>query len=81
MRKPKENEEEGTDAPFFDEFESEDLLEDDDDSNERDPRKQKKPARQRVELRNEVERRSWDFDWSRLGTAYHTAHDLALSRS
>ncbi|MDB4989778.1 MAG: glycogen synthase, partial [Myxococcaceae bacterium] len=37
--------------------------------------------RERVELRNEVERRSWDFDWSRLGTAYHTAHDLALERS
>lgn len=37
--------------------------------------------RDRVELRNEVERRSWDFDWSRLGTAYHTAHDLALERS
>jgi glycogen synthase len=37
--------------------------------------------RDRVELRNEVERRSWDFDWNRLGTAYHTAHDLALERS
>ncbi|MFT3922783.1 MAG: hypothetical protein QM778_09630 [Myxococcales bacterium] len=36
--------------------------------------------RDRVNLRNEVERRSWDFDWSRLGHAYHSAHDLALSR-
>ncbi len=36
--------------------------------------------RERVNLRNEVEKRSWEFDWSRLGHAYHTAHDLALSR-
>lgn len=36
--------------------------------------------RDRVALRNEVERRSWDFDWSRLGPAYHEAHDLALQR-
>jgi glycogen(starch) synthase len=36
--------------------------------------------RDRVNLRNEVEKRSWDFDWSRLGHAYHSAHDLALSR-
>lgn len=36
--------------------------------------------RDRVSLRNEVERRSWDFDWQRLGVAYHTAHDLALER-
>ncbi len=36
--------------------------------------------RDRVALRNEVERHSWDFDWSRLGTAYHQAHDLALER-
>jgi glycogen(starch) synthase len=36
--------------------------------------------RERVSLRNEVERRSWDFDWSRLGHAYHAAHDLALAR-
>jgi glycogen(starch) synthase len=41
----------------------------------------KMSRRDRVELRNEVERRSWDFDWSRLGTAYHQAHDLALARS
>jgi glycogen synthase len=37
--------------------------------------------RNRVTLRNEVEKRSWDFDWSHLGTAYHRAHDLALERS
>jgi glycogen(starch) synthase len=37
--------------------------------------------RHRVALRNEVEKRSWDFDWSRLGIAYHRAHDLALERS
>jgi len=36
--------------------------------------------RARVELRNGVERRSWDFDWSKLGVAYHEAHDLALAR-
>jgi glycogen(starch) synthase len=36
--------------------------------------------RHRVALRNEVEKRSWDFDWSRLGIAYHRAHDLALER-
>jgi glycogen(starch) synthase len=37
--------------------------------------------RERVSLRNEVEKRSWEFDWSRLGPAYHDAHDLALERS
>lgn len=37
--------------------------------------------RHRVALRNEVEKRSWDFDWSKLGVAYHRAHDLALERS
>lgn len=36
--------------------------------------------RQRIALRNEVDRRSWDFDWSKLGTAYFTAHELALAR-
>jgi glycogen(starch) synthase len=35
--------------------------------------------RDRVEMRNEVERRSWAFDWSGLGTAYHDAHDRALA--
>ena len=51
MRKPKEQDEESNDAPFFEEFESEDVLDDDEDDG--DSRKQKKPARQRVELRNE----------------------------
>jgi glycogen(starch) synthase len=36
--------------------------------------------RDRVSLRNEVEKRSWEFDWSRLGSAYHRAHDLAFER-
>ena len=36
--------------------------------------------RERVELRNQVEKRSWDFDWSKLGPAYYEAHELALSR-
>ncbi len=40
----------------------------------------KKSRRDRVNLRNEVEKRSWLFDWSRLGAAYHRAHDLALER-
>jgi glycogen(starch) synthase len=35
--------------------------------------------RDRVAMRNEVERRSWEFDWSGLGVAYHDAHDLALA--
>jgi hypothetical protein len=51
MRKPKEQDEESNDAPFFEDFESGDLLDDDDEDG--DSRKQKKPARQRVELRNE----------------------------
>jgi glycogen synthase len=37
--------------------------------------------RERVGLRNEVEKRSWDFDWQRLGIAYHNAHDAALERA
>jgi glycogen(starch) synthase len=36
--------------------------------------------RDRIALRNEVDRRSWEFDWSKLGKAYHTAHDLSLAR-
>jgi hypothetical protein len=53
MRKPKEPDEEATEA-FFDDFESDSAGDDeDDDSSSRDSRKQKKPARQRVELRNE----------------------------
>jgi glycogen(starch) synthase len=34
--------------------------------------------RDRVALRNEVEKHSWDFDWARLGTAYHEAHARAF---
>ena len=54
MRKAKEQvDEEGQEAPFFEDLESSDDLSDsDDDSGVRD-RKPKKPARQRVELRNE----------------------------
>jgi hypothetical protein len=51
MRKPKEQDEESTDAQFFEDFESEDSVDDED--GDEDSRKQKKPARQRVELRNE----------------------------
>jgi glycogen(starch) synthase len=34
--------------------------------------------RSRIALRNDVEAHSRAFDWSRLGSAYHEAHDLAL---
>ena len=68
MRKPKEQDEEGHDAQFFDEFESGDLLEGDDDSDDGDSRKQKKPARQRVELRNEQQSlRRQLSDWDDYG--------------
>ena len=67
MRKPKENDEEGSEAPFFDDFDS-DGSSDDDDSNEGDPLKQKKPARQRVELRNEQQTlRRQLSDWDDYG--------------
>jgi glycogen(starch) synthase len=36
--------------------------------------------RDRIALRNAVERFSWEFDWSRLASAYHDAHDLAIER-
>lgn len=36
--------------------------------------------RERIALRNAVERSSWEFDWGRLATHYHKAHDLALER-
>jgi hypothetical protein len=55
MRKPKEQvDEEGNEAPFFDDLESGDDSDDSDDDSS-DPRKPKKPARQRVELRNEAQ--------------------------
>lgn len=37
--------------------------------------------RGRIAIRNEVERRSWNFEWSKLGRPYHVAHDLAVSRA
>lgn len=36
--------------------------------------------RQRITLRNAVEHHSHSFSWSRLGVAYHQAHDMALAR-
>lgn len=36
--------------------------------------------RDRIAMRNTVERTAWEFDWTRLGAAYHQAHDLALAR-
>jgi hypothetical protein len=36
--------------------------------------------RERIALRNAVDKRSWDFDWSKLGMAYHRAHDLSIER-
>ncbi len=36
--------------------------------------------RERIALRNEVDKRSWEFDWAKLGRAYHAAHDLAVGR-
>jgi len=70
MRKPKEQvDEEGSEAPFFDDLESSDDSSDsDDDSGVRDPRKPKKPARQRVELRNEQQSlRRQLSDWDDYG--------------
>lgn len=40
----------------------------------------KMDRRERIALRNEVDKKSWDFDWSKLGKTYHAAHDLALAR-
>ncbi len=37
--------------------------------------------RQRIEMRNRVERLSDLFDWDRLVSHYHDAHDLALERT
>jgi hypothetical protein len=68
MRKPKEQaDEEGSEAHFFDDFESSDDG-DDSDSNVRELRKPKKPARQRVELRNEQQSlRKQLSDWDDYG--------------
>jgi glycogen(starch) synthase len=35
--------------------------------------------RGRIALRNELQPRSWEFDWPKLGIAYHEAHDKALA--
>ncbi|MCC6428065.1 MAG: glycogen/starch synthase [Phycisphaerales bacterium] len=40
----------------------------------------KQDRRQRIALRNEVDRRSWEFDWAKLASAYHRAHDMAIDR-
>jgi glycogen synthase len=40
----------------------------------------KQERRDRIALRNEVDKRSWEFDWTKLGKAYHAAHDLAIGR-
>jgi hypothetical protein len=68
MRKPKEQvDEEGSEATFFDDFESSEDG-DDSDSNVRELRKPKKPARQRVELRNEQQSlRKQLSDWDDYG--------------
>ena len=68
MRKPKEQvDEEGSEANFFDDFESSDDG-DDSASNVRELRKPKKPARQRVELRNEQQSlRKQLSDWDDYG--------------
>jgi hypothetical protein len=67
MRKPKENEEESNDAQFFEDFESEGSV-DDEDGDDENSRKQKKPARQRVELRNEQQSlRRQLSDWDDYG--------------
>jgi hypothetical protein len=64
MRKPKEHDEESSDAQFFDDFESEGLLDDDDS----DDGEKKKPARQRVELRSEQQSlRRQLSDWDDYG--------------
>jgi hypothetical protein len=69
MRKPKEQvEEEGAEAPFFEDFESEGFEESDNESLPREQRKQKKPARQRVELRSEQQTlRRQLSDWDDYG--------------
>lgn len=36
--------------------------------------------RDRIALRHELVARSWDFDWSQLGNAYHDVHDRLLDR-
>jgi hypothetical protein len=66
MRKPKEQvDEDGNEAQFFDDLDSDDA---DDSEDSSDPRKPKKPARQRVELRNEQQSlRRQLSDWDDYG--------------
>ena len=68
MRKPKEqHDDEGNEAPLFDDFES-DNDSDDDDSDDGDSKRDKKPARQRVELRTEQQNlRKQLSDWDDYG--------------
>jgi hypothetical protein len=70
MRKPKAQvDDEGTEAQFFDEFDSEESIDDQsEDAAQRDPRQRKRPARQRVELRNEQQTlRRQLSDWDDYG--------------
>lgn len=69
MRKPKEQtDEEGSEAHFVEEFDSDDSGDSDDDSRVRELRKPKKPARQRVELRKEQQSlRKQLSDWDDYG--------------
>jgi hypothetical protein len=69
MRKPKaQHDDEGNEAQFFDDFESDGPVDDDSDSDAHDSKKQKKPARQRVELRNEQQSlRRQLSDWDDYG--------------
>jgi hypothetical protein len=69
VRKPKEQVDDDTnEAQFFsDDFDSNDLLDDQDDSSA-DPRQRKRPARQRVELRTEQQNlRRQLSDWDDYG--------------
>jgi hypothetical protein len=68
MRKPKEHDDEGNEAHFFDDFDSDGAVDADDDSAEGDARQRKRPARQRVELRNEAQSlRRQLSDWDDYG--------------
>jgi hypothetical protein len=68
MRKPKEqHDDEGNEAQFFDDFESDSGV-DDDESDDGDSKRNKKPARQRVELRTEQQNlRKQLSDWDDYG--------------
>lgn len=53
MRKPKREDEDETAHFFGEELESDEFLDDQDDSGKGDSHQRKRPARERVELRNE----------------------------